>query len=246
VFNLAASQLGGAAVTIGHTLFATSIVAAMISFHGTTARYVFALARERVLPASLARTTLRGNAPRNASLTQSGIGLAVILVYAVGGWDPLIHLFFLAGTSGALGILMLITATAIAVPVFFHRDPSGENMWRRRIAPALALVALIIVLVLAVANFNILLGVPDGHPLAWTVPLMLLTIGAAGTTWGLNLRRRRPDIYAAIGLGAKAVLLANPALTSGAHVNTNQPRGPRQRLETLNYQTRTARWETHR
>jgi amino acid transporter len=151
---------------------------------------------------------MRSNAPATASLIQSGIGLVVIVVFAVGGWDPLVHLFFWAGTSGGLGVLFLITGTAVAVIGFFARHPHMENMWRARIAPALALTALVGVVAVAVDNFGVLLGVPPGHTLAWAVPAVYLLIGAAGTLWGLWLRRRRPEVYAAIGWGAKAALPA--------------------------------------
>lgn len=221
VFNLAGAHLGGTVVTIGQVLFATSIVAALISFHNTVARYMFALGRERVLPAALGRTTMRGNAPATASLVQSGIGLVVIVVFAVGGWDPLVHLFFWAGTSGGLGVLFLITSTAVAVIAFFARTPHGENVWRRLVAPAVALAALVGVVVVAVANFGVLLGVPPGHPLAWAVPAAYLGVGVAGTLWGWRLRGRRPEVYAAIGWGAKAALpgAAVPAARTGAHAS---------------------------
>jgi amino acid transporter len=78
IFNLAGEHLGSTVVDIGRALFVTSIVAAMISFHNTTARYMFALGRERVLPAALGRTSRRSGAPRNASLLQSLIGITVI------------------------------------------------------------------------------------------------------------------------------------------------------------------------
>jgi amino acid transporter len=204
IFNLADAHLGPTMVSIGRALFATSIVAAMISFHNTTARYMFALGRERVLPAGLARTARRSNAPRNASLTQSTIGLTVIITYAIGGWEPVVHLFFLAGTSGGLGVLALITATGAAVPAYFTRHPGGENLWRRRVAPLTALAGLLIVLTLAVTTFDTLLGVPPGHWLAWFVPTTLLLTGVAGTAWGHRLRATRPEVYDAIGLGAKA------------------------------------------
>ena len=57
IFNLAAAHLGDTAVTIGQVLFLTSVLAAMISFHNTTARYTFALGRERVLPAVFGQTS---------------------------------------------------------------------------------------------------------------------------------------------------------------------------------------------
>ena len=81
VFALAATHLGEDAGTVGRLLFATSIIAAMISFHNTVARYAFALGREGVLPRMFGRTSLSG-APRAGSLAQSATGLIVIIVFA--------------------------------------------------------------------------------------------------------------------------------------------------------------------
>jgi len=44
--STAGQQIGGWIVDVGHVLLVTSILAAMISFHNTTARYMFALGRE--------------------------------------------------------------------------------------------------------------------------------------------------------------------------------------------------------
>jgi hypothetical protein len=40
--------------------------------------------------------------------------------------------------------------TAVAVIAFFARDPRGEDLWRRLIAPTLAAAALGVIVVLAV------------------------------------------------------------------------------------------------
>ncbi|MDG4829997.1 APC family permease [Solwaraspora sp. WMMD1047] len=223
VFTLAGEHLGSLAVTVGLVLFATSIAAALISFHNTVARYMFALGRERVLPAGLGRTTMRGNAPAAASLVQSGIGLVVIVVVAVGGWDPLVHLFFWAGTSGGLGVLLLITVTAVAVLGFFARHVHVETVWRARVAPAIALAGLAGVVVVAVDTFGVLLGVPPGHWLATAVPAGYLLVGVAGTLWGWWLRHRRPEVYAAIGRGAKAALPTGrtPRATAGTRYTSS-------------------------
>lgn len=135
IFVLADGNLGGTFVSIGQVLFLTSVLAAMISFHNTTARYTFALGRERVLPALFGRTAPRTGAPRAASIAQSVLGLVVIAVYAIAGWDPLVQLFYWGGTGGGFGVLLLITATSIAVIAFFARNPSGESGWHRMIAP---------------------------------------------------------------------------------------------------------------
>ncbi|WP_344513319.1 APC family permease [Dactylosporangium maewongense] len=76
-------------------LLVTSVLTAMLSFHGTVARYVYAMARERVLPGWLAvvGTAARAGAPVGGSLTQSAVALAVLAVVAVTGADPIGVLF---------------------------------------------------------------------------------------------------------------------------------------------------------
>ncbi len=205
IFNLAGDHLGAVFADIGYALLLTSLLAAMIAFHNITARYGFALGRERVLPAVFGRTSHRSGSPKVASLVQSLIGLAVITTYAVAGWDPLVQLFFWGGTSGGLGVLLLIALTAMAVVAFFGRNPSGENLWRRLLAPLAAIAGLLVVVGLALAHFGTLLGVPEDHLLRWGVPAAYLIVAVLGTCWGLALRSSRPDVYAGIGKGAKAV-----------------------------------------
>ncbi|MGW3889931.1 APC family permease [Micromonospora chokoriensis] len=202
IFNLAAAQLGDTVVTIGQVLFLTSVLAAMISFHNTTARYTFALGRERVLPAMFGQTSARSGAPRAASLAQSALGLVVILVYAVNGWEPVVQLFFWGGTTGGFGVLLLIATTSVAVIAYFARSAGGENVWRRVVAPGLATVALVVIIWLAVSNFANLLGVAPDSTLRWALPAVYPVAALLGVGWALVLRGNRPDTYARIGLGA--------------------------------------------
>ena len=187
---------------IATVLFMTSLFAAMISFHNAVARYMFALGRERVLPGALARTEPRTGAPRVASLSQSAIGLAVILLYAVAGWDPMVRLFFWLGTTGAFGVLCLLAVTSVAVIRFFARDPRDEPAWRRLVAPALATLALLAMVWSGLANYATRLGVPPGLTEAWALPALFAVAGIAGVAYGLWLRSSRPDVYQGIGLGA--------------------------------------------
>lgn len=204
IFQLANSHLGTVIVDIGRALFVTSVLAAMISFHNTTARYVFALGRERVLPEVLGRTSPRTGSPKLGSLIQSVVGLVVVVLYAVAGWDPVVQLFFWGGTTGGLGVLLLIATTSVAIIVYFVRHPAGETVWRRLVAPVIAAGLLLIVVVLALVNFATLLGVEPTSSLRWGIPAAYLVIAILGVLWALVLQRRRPTIYAAIGLGAKS------------------------------------------
>jgi amino acid transporter len=184
-------------------LFMTSLFAAALAFHNVVWRYMYALGRESVLPAALGRTG-GNNIPKAASLTQSATGLAVIVTYAIGGWAPMTHLFFWLGTTGGFGIILLLALTSVAVIAFFARDARGENAWRRLIAPAVATILLTGIAVLAVQHYAILLGVASGDPAAWALPASYAVVAVIGLGWGLILKVRRPQRYAAIGLGAHA------------------------------------------
>ena len=227
IFNLAGAHLGGTVIDIARVLFVTSLFAAMISFHNTTARYIFALGRERVLPAIFGRTSVRSGAPKTGSVAQTALGLVVIIVYAAFGLDPLVQLFFYGGTFGGFGVLLLITATSISVITFFARRPGEENIWRRLVAPVGATAALVVIVYLAVANFATLLGVDPSSPLRWALPAAYVVAVVIGLAWGLVLRVTQPEVYAKIGLGAEAATgRATPAMARPAG---NQPRHARSR-----------------
>lgn len=204
IFVLAESHLGATVVDIARVFFVTSVFAAMISFHNTTARYFFALGRERVLPEIFGRTRARSGAPKAGSIAQTVLGLIVIVVYAVLGLDPLVQLFFYGGSFGGLGVLLLIFVTSIAIITFFAREPSGETLVRRAIAPVPAAIALAVMVWLALDNFWALLGVPQGDPLAWLLPAVYGAAALLGVGWALVLRAGQPAVYAAVGMGAKA------------------------------------------
>lgn len=206
IFRLAGGHLGEPLVHIGHALFLTSLLAALLSFHNAVARYLFALGRERVLPAALGRTGRLTGAPWVASLVQSAVAVAVVTCYAVGGLDPLVQLFFWVGMTGGFGALVLIASTSVAVVGFFARHRVRGRAWRGLLAPGLAAALLAVVVALAVANFATLLGVAPDDPLRWMLPGTYLVAAAAGAGWALLLRSRRPDVYQAIGLGANAVV----------------------------------------
>ncbi|HEX4721073.1 MAG TPA: APC family permease [Pseudonocardiaceae bacterium] len=203
VFILAGNTIGSAWATIGHVLLLTSVLAAMISYHASASRYVFSLGREGVLPAGFGRTLARTGAPLWGSLTQTVIGLAVILAYAAAHLDPLVNLFFWLGTVGGFGVLLLLTVTSAAVIGYFRRN-GGESPWRAVIAPGITLVVLIAAVIVAVINFSTLLGVDPTSPARWLFLVGYVVIIAGALLWAGVLRSRRPETYRRIGLGVGA------------------------------------------
>ncbi|WP_199038197.1 APC family permease [Glycomyces salinus] len=207
MFALAGEQIGSAWITIGEVLLLTSITAAALSFHNTTARYLFALGREQVITAKLGRTSVKACAPVAASLTQTAVGGVVILLWAALGLDPLTHLFYYVGTASGIGLIALFTACAVAVVVYFWRDRRDEPLWHTRIAPILSFLALAGVLYLAVIHFHTLLGVEKGSLIPQLVPIVFGALALLGAAWGAYLKRAEPEVYAGIGHGAKATLV---------------------------------------
>lgn len=198
---------GGTLAGIAQFLFMTSLFAALLAFHNAVWRYIFSASRERVLPAFLSRTGAN-SVPKAASLAQSLTGLVVIAIYALGGWAPMTDLFFWLGTTGGLGILILLALTSVAVIRFFdtrYGVPATESLWARMIAPALSAVSLAVIVILAVMHYAALLGVAPGSPAAWLLPLSFAVATVTGLAWAAYLKVRQPAIYETIGLGAQAI-----------------------------------------
>ena len=56
------------------------------------------------------------------------------------------------------------------------------------------------------ANYAGLLGVAESSPLRWGIPASYLLVAVTGFGYGLGLKVLRPEVYARIGRGARAVL----------------------------------------
>ncbi|BAL90149.1 putative amino acid permease [Actinoplanes missouriensis 431] len=197
-FYLPDPYLPSVIIDLGRIFFATSLFAAMLAFHHTVARYALTVAREGVLPPSLART--RGGVPVTASFAQSSVALGVLLLFALVGWNPTTDLFFFGTVSGGLGVLVLMVIASIAVVRYFRRGDHGETRWRRAVAPWISVVFLSLILLLTVASFGILLD-SDNLLKVWSPPLAFLILFVVGVRWGRKLRRWRPEVYAVIGSG---------------------------------------------
>jgi amino acid transporter len=185
-------------------LLVTSILAAMLSFHGTVSRYVFALARERVLPAVLASTGRgsRQDAPVGGSLLQSAIATLVVVPFVLAGADPVVTMFtWLAALAAAAVLLLLVTASAAAWAYFHRGGGAGETAWATRVAPILGITVGLVVLGTIVSNLDTLLGIDPRSRLTWLIPLVLAATVAVGATWAVVLRLVNRDVYDNIGRG---------------------------------------------
>ena len=83
-FLLPAHHFGGSFLSGALSWFIiTGSFACGMAFHNTTARYMYSLGRERILPSVLGRTHPRWHSPHIASMTQSVIAALVTIAFAL-------------------------------------------------------------------------------------------------------------------------------------------------------------------
>ncbi|GHF40559.1 amino acid permease [Streptomyces mashuensis] len=214
LFTLAEDRLGTGFTTALHVFYLTGMFAALLSFHNVVARYAFAMGREGLLPAAVSRTSRTSGAPAHGSLLQSAVSLAAVAVFALtddrpGGdpTTPVQRLFAWMGAIGALGVILLMAATAAAVIAFFVRRGAARALAPRLAATAVAGTALLAVAVRTVGDFPALLDDDPVPGLRWALPGAIGAAVAAGLAHGLLLKARRPEVHARIGLGNEAFQL---------------------------------------
>ncbi|TDL38135.1 APC family permease [Kocuria rosea] len=208
VFVFLAQHGGVILADIAQVLFITSLLAALIAFHNAVARYFFSLGRESVLPRWLGAVGRTNHAPVAGSLTQSGLAVVLVTVFALIGRNselgplfPVLTLFTWFVNAGAFGLVFLLAVTSAAVIGHFRHDPGGHSAWVRWIAPAVSAAALGAVFVLILVNFDVLIGAEGPSPLVVVMPAIILATGVAGLAWGEYLRRHRPEVFAGVGSG---------------------------------------------
>ncbi|WP_420099213.1 APC family permease [Corynebacterium sp.] len=185
-----------------HLLFVTSILAALVAFHNAAARYFFALGRSGVLPRALG-TPGKNGAPVAGSLTQSVIGVIVVAVFALAGQGselgelfPVITLFTWFSTAAAFGLVFLLAVTSLAVANWFRHNHHGFSVFTRVIAPLASAVAMFIVAVLILVNFDIMIGEESPRSLVFIMPGIIIGAGILGSLWSLRFPKQSVDMDA--------------------------------------------------
>lgn len=199
VFSALTEHFGPTVAGIVNLLLLTSVFAALLSFHNSVARYLFALGREEVLPDVVSALGGRSGGPAAGSLVQSSLALLVVALFAVAGADPILQMFTWLSGIAAVGVVLLMAGTSAAVIGYFATRPRAASPWQRLVAPALATVLLLALLALLLVNFDALLGGDATSPLCWMLPGLVFLAAAVGAGWARYLRRHHPEVYARIG-----------------------------------------------
>ncbi|MBD8219186.1 APC family permease [Microbacterium sp. CFBP 13617] len=194
IFSISATYLGPQLTVVMQVLLLVSLFAAMLAFHNSATRYLYALGRARVLPFALARTRSSG-APQLAGIVQAAFAAVVAGLFALAGLDPILNLVPAMLGFGTLAVIVLQALAALSIVVFFRRR-GDRRWWSTLIAPGIGFLALSIIVVLAVVNFDIVAG--SSEPAIRLMPLLLVAAVIGGIGYGAYLRRRKPAIYSGL------------------------------------------------
>ncbi|MGV8880675.1 MAG: APC family permease [Rhodoglobus sp.] len=201
VIELAATYVSPILADVMQVLLVTSFVACVISFHNVIARYLFTLGGFGVLPRALGITSAKYRAPSRASAVVSIVSVAILLATVVIGMDPVSQIYTWFSGAATLGIVVLLALTCVSVIVFFRRSRTLQRgIWQTAVAPGLALIALVAVLVMVVTNFDLLVGNWTAASIFIAVIVAMFVIGAG---LAVLIRRRRPEVYSALGSDTK-------------------------------------------
>ncbi|NUU07632.1 APC family permease [Leifsonia sp. C5G2] len=194
IFTLSQQYLGTVMTDIMMILLLVSLFAAMLAFHNSATRYLYALGRARVLPRALARTRPNG-APQLAGIVQAVFAAVVAGLFALAGLDPISSLVPSMIGFGTLCVLVLQALAALSIVVYFRRrrDP---RWWSTFVAPGIGFLALLVIVVMAIVNFDIVAG-SDALAIR-LLPLLLVVALVGGIGFGWYLRRSKPAVYDAL------------------------------------------------
>ncbi|OBI71212.1 permease [Mycolicibacterium fortuitum] len=199
MFPSAIGHLAAPAFTQLTFLFiVTSEMAAAISVHNVTARYIFNLAADKALPIQLGYVHPRHGSPARAAVTVAII--TILLTSVVGLSNPSgegldAQLFGL----GTVGVLVLMVLVSVAVIAWFARKgiPAGANWFTCFLAPGLAILALGTTVVVAILHFDLVVGGAPGQNLGLLAVLAASLV--VGCALAIYFRSARPQVFKVLG-----------------------------------------------
>lgn len=177
-------------------LVITSFFASILSLQNILSRYTHSLSVDGILPRGLAAVHAKHGSPSRAALAVFGVLFVILAILVLSGGDET-SLYAAAGGVAFYGMLLLLAFTAIAIIVYFRRNPQGASVWRTLVAPAVALLGIGFALITGTLNMDLLVV---GSPLLLTILLLIpYTLIVVGVILALVLRKQRPDTYRRIG-----------------------------------------------
>ena len=188
-------------------LIITGSFACGMAFHNTTARYLFSLGREKVLPHQLGRTHEKHKSPYIASITQSVIAALIVAAFGLfattaSGLDSAtsvgyIQLYGLMAFMGVVLILFIQALVSVAVWNYFRtHHPAEHHIWTHTLAPLISVIGQLAVLFVAIDKIDFL---GAGYTYAWYLVAIDVLVFVGGIGYALYLKSNDRAKYETIG-----------------------------------------------
>ena len=210
--------VGSGLTTIFEALAITSSFACAMAFFNTSARYLYALGRERVLPASLARTHPTHQSPYIAALVVGAFVFLYCLGFVIDDSSTEAALLKLGTYSpllGVLGILFVQAVCSVAVIRFFLTEArDGFHWFKTLVAPVLGTLFMVGACYLLIANRASLAGAGDA-PFIKYLPYVAIAMFLIGIVAAFYFRAADTERYESIGRFALDDELSHDPVMSG-------------------------------
>lgn len=189
--------LGRVTQDIAMVLLATSIFAALLAMHNITARYLFSMGRDHVLPRRLGSVHGSHGSPHIASFVTTAIAIVFLAGLLISGADGNALYAKLAGIA-LYALLMLLVLTSAAIPVYFWLRPGhGISAWKTIVAPVVAGLGFVGALVLATKNAAFMVG--GSQSAATGLIVFFFALVVVGVGYATFLKKSNPATYSRIG-----------------------------------------------
>lgn len=175
----------------------TSCFASLLSIQNVSARYLFSLGRDEVLPSKLGGVHKRHHSPYVAATAVGVIWGITLTIFLITGKDP-VYLYQLFAGIGEFLIVTGIFMASLAVVAYFRKNKQFNfSVWSTFVAPVLAAIGIAFVLIKAVLNFTALTAAPGLVSVVLFSAMVLLAVGSY--IYSKYLQKVKPEVYGRIG-----------------------------------------------
>jgi amino acid transporter len=216
-------NLGGWAVVLFQFLLMTGALADAMAFHNCASRYIYAIAREDLIPGmarTIGLTHRRHGSPYVAGFLQVAIAGVITLWVFFTGRDPYTQLYGLMALLGTTAILIVQVLAAVACIVYFHfhkRRPDDGHWFRTFAAPLLGGLGMAYAVYLLLDNATFVAGSAANDIVFKLIPWIVGVVGLGGIVFALSVKKYFPQRYGIIGRVVLDAQEREPERSAAAH-----------------------------
>ncbi len=180
-------------------LVITGFFACSFAFFNNSSRYFFSMGRDHILPRRLGHTHPIHKSPYVANAVQAIISIIVVMIFALIGADPLLHLGGWLPIFSTLAVIVVQLVVSLAVIAYFNREgrKTAGDWWKTMIAPLVGAAAMAVVIYLLINNLPFLAGSEEA--IVMLMPVYVAAVFIIGILYALYLKSKHRSRFDRIG-----------------------------------------------